>query len=202
MRRHGLGTRIGRTLAALVLLLLLCACARSPQSQFYTLSTVQPAADLCPPDGPIHRIKLVLWHFPALLERPQIATRFQPNFIEYAEFHRWAGSLREEFLQTLEENLRRQCQRLQVQPDFWPEVAQTTRLNLDLRRFDGSLGGEVHLSLNWMITGEQAEAAGVERHSEIIEPVNENSYAGLVAAQSRALTNLAAEIIRALLAPR
>jgi hypothetical protein len=202
MSCHGLGAKIGRTLAALILLLLLCACARSPQSQFYTLSTVQPTADLCPPDGPTHRIKLVLWHFPALLDRPQIATRSQPNLIEYAEFQRWAGSLREEFIQTLEENLRRHCQRLQVQPDFWPEIARTTRLDLDLRRFDGSLDGEVHLSLNWMITMEQAEAAGVERHSEIIEPVNETGYAGLVAAQSRALANLAAEIIRTLLVPK
>ncbi len=179
--------------------LLLAACAISPKADFYTLSAVQTTEELCEAEGTGLRIKTELLHFPDLLAQPQIATRPHPNRIQYAEFHRWAGSLESNFRQSLEENLHQLCRSVQVLRDFWPgSNAPSYQLNLDVVRFDGNLGDRVNLSVNWVLRGQQQDVALAERHSEIIEPVTENGYAGLVAAQSRAVASLAREILQTL----
>ncbi len=189
-----------RNFACLLLCLLLSACASSPTANFYTLSAVSPTDQLCQPESKELRIKTELLHFPEVLEQPQIATRPQPNRIDYAEFHRWAGSLENNFQQSLGENLEQFCRKVQVVPEFWPSTpGPDFQLSLDVVRFDGKLGDKVTLSVNWALK-KTADSSSVERHSEIIEPVTDTGYAGLIAAQSRAVAKLAEEILQVLLA--
>ena len=178
---------------------LIAACAISPKANFYTLSAVQTKEDLCAAEDNGLLIKSELLHFPDLLAQPQIATRPHPNRVEYAEFHRWAGSLESNFQQSLGENLHQLCRSVQVVQDFWSgDSAPDYQLNLDVVRFDGNLGDSVYLSVNWVLRDQQQDVARAERHSKIIEPVTEYGYAGLVAAQSRAVATLAREILQTL----
>jgi uncharacterized lipoprotein YmbA len=197
-QKNAIVTRWLRT-PIILICLLIASCATSPKANFYTLSAEQAAEELCSTNDQGLLITIELLHFPDLLAQPQIATRPQPNRIEYAEFHRWAGSLESDFQQSLGENLQQYCRSAQVIPDFWPGVsAPDYLLYLDVVRFDGNLGDSVNLSVNWVLKNKQQDDVLAERHNEIIEPVSDNSYSGLVDAQRRAVASLAREIIQTL----
>lgn len=189
----------------LILLLigsLLAGCSTSPKSRFYTLSATQKSEDLCQLEGKGMQLQTELLHFPDLLSQPQIATRPQQNRIEYAEFHRWAGSLENDFSQSLGKNLQQLCHGMQLVQGFWPDASTPEyRLYLDVSRFDGKLADSVTLSVNWMVKSREQNFAIAEQQSKIIEPVTSDGYVGLVAAQSRAVESLAREIIFALQRP-
>lgn len=198
MRRQNADKGMGWLLPLLILTCqLLTACASSPKANFYTLAAGQSQEQLCSADQ-AWQLKIDLLHFPELLAQPQIATRPQPNRIEYAEFHRWAAPLESDFQQILAANLQQRCRHLQVIPESWPGGSTATyQLSLDVRRFDGRRGESATLSVQWMIRGEHQEVALARRQSDFIEPVSEPSYAALVAAQSRTVASLAREILQA-----
>lgn len=196
--------KANKKLACLLpLLLLICsllmACATSPKANFYTLSAALTTEQLCAVEGKALLLKTELNHFPDLLEQPQIATRPHPNRIEYAEFHRWAGDLEDNFQQGLGQNLEQLCGRVQVVADSWPTGSVADYLlYLNVIRFDGKLDGSVTLSVDWLLKNQQENVAPITRQSNIVEPVGGNSYAGLVAAQSRAVASLARELLQSL----
>ncbi|MBS1201851.1 MAG: hypothetical protein H6R22_360, partial [Chromatiaceae bacterium] len=89
----------------LVLGLGILGCASSPPSSFYTLSPLPAAqgrASLA--DGAIG-IGLGPVTFPVFLDRPQIVTRDPANRLALDEFHRWGGTLQDDFLRVWSENL-------------------------------------------------------------------------------------------------
>ncbi len=197
MIQRKLHRKIGWFLPLVLTCSLLAACTTSPKANFYTLSQVPTTEDLCAAEVNGLRIKTELLHFPDILAQPQIATRPHPNRIEYAESHRWAGSLESNFLQSLGENLQQLCRNVQLVQNFWSSGnAADYRLNLDVIRFDGNLGDSVKLSVNWTLSDREQDMTYAEQHSDIIEPVTENGYVALVAAQSRAVTRLAREILQ------
>jgi uncharacterized lipoprotein YmbA len=198
-QKTALRTRWLRT-PLLLTCLLIAGCATSPKANFYTLAAESAAEELCGTNVQGLLIKIELLHFPDLLAQPQIATRPQPNRIEYAEFHRWAGSLENDFKQSLGANLQQHCRSIQVIPDFWPgDFAPYYLLYVDVVRFDGNLGGSANLSATWGLKNQQQHDVLAERHSAIFEPVSDNSFSGLVTAQSRTVASLAREIIQTLL---
>ncbi len=180
--------------------LLLGGCANSPKTEYYTLTAEQTAEELCATGGGEVLIKIALSGFPELLAQPQIATRPQPNRIEYAEFHRWAGSLESAFQQSLAENLHQSCRRVQVIPDFWPDSsAPFYQLNLEVVRFDGDLGGNVNLTVKWTLLGKQQKTDYAMQLDKFVEPVAGNNYVSLVAAQGHTVAKLAEKILQTLL---
>ncbi len=182
--------------------LLFCwGCASSPQARFYTLSSL--SAPLKGQAGePVSKglsIGLGPIRFPDYLERPGIVTRHSGNTIEIAEFDLWAGSLKDDFLRVLAENLSilLGTDKILLYP-YLGNVPLDFRIGLNLNRFEGAPGGHAALEASWVILEGLDKKEGIVQKSRITEPVSGSDYQALVSAQSRAVEKLGREIAKAI----
>ena len=175
----------------------LAACANTPTYTFYTLSAMQ-AADPTPQaayhsNGATIAVNPV--SFPSYLDRPQIVTRSTVHTLAIHEFRRWGGSLETDFVRVLGENLSILLDTLRI---FLPQQkAPFTidyRVAIDVKQFDGNLGGQVVLDVDWMIITQENKEHAVIRKSVIRETVDSHDYESLRSAKSRAVEKLSREI--------
>jgi len=149
-------------------ILLLGGCATAPSS-FYTLTSTLSAKDSAAPladkglavgVGPVR--------FPEFLDRPQIVSRAGPNRLALDEFHRWGGSLQDDFLRVLGENLGQLLgtSRILVEPAE-ARFALDFRVIADVLSFEGTAGGDVAFKVRWAVLDPYLDQALV---------VRENSY--------------------------
>ncbi len=175
----------------------------SPNAFFYTLSPlesgdIQSESAKVPSEiaigiGPVT--------FPEQLDRPAIVTQTGKNQITINEFHRWAGSLKQNFTRVMTQNIALLLQTDQVMSRPWERYFKPDiRITVDVQEFGGQPGAQAKLNTTWMIIEEGKDREAVVHRSEISEPVSDNSYEALVAAQSRALASLCREIAEALTA--
>ena len=132
-------------------------------------------------------------------------TRGSGNLIEIAEFDLWAGSLKDDFLRVLAENLSilLETDKMLLYP-YIGVVPLDFRIGMNLNRFEGTPGERVVLDATWVVLEGPDKKEGVVQKSQISEPVSGSDYQALVAAQSRAVEKLGREIataIRALPSP-
>lgn len=149
-------------------ILILGGCATAPSS-FYTLTSTLSAKDRAAPladkglaigVGPVR--------FPEFLDRPQIVSRAGPNRLVLDEFHRWGGSLQDDFLRVLGENLGQLLgtSRILVEPAE-ARFPLDFRVIADVLSFEGTAGGEVAFKVRWAVLDPYLAQALV---------VRENSY--------------------------
>ncbi|MDY6973534.1 MAG: PqiC family protein, partial [Thermodesulfobacteriota bacterium] len=184
------------------LVIISTGCARSKVSRFYTLTSSVPSETKSLSDPSSHDLAIGIGPivFPEYLDRPQIVTRAGRNELKIAEFHRWAGSLRDEFCRALAENLSAllSTDRISIYP--WKSfVPIDYQVDLHVTRFDGEIGGNIILSSRFNILGGSEKKALLSKNSKYTEFPQGESYEALVAAQNRALVNLSAEIARAII---
>jgi uncharacterized lipoprotein YmbA len=186
-----------RTLAILLSVLFVSACATTSQPvDFYTLSAV-PSADGKPPVANCRDVVIgigpVLW--PRYLDRPQIVTRLSPNRVSFDEFHRWAGPLNEEFQRILTDNLS-----MLLQTDYVVEYPGKLgykpryRVQIQINQFDGQPGEAVTLKAAWSIINQPGAEAPVLHESLIRQATVGEGYEGMVAAASAAVAELSRQI--------
>ena len=187
------------SLGALSLALVLIAgCASSPPVELYTLSALERSAGQTELDTSEKALAIEVGpaSFPESLDRPQIVTRQGPNRLHADQFQRWSGSLQENFLRVLGENLSilLATSRVVVFPAN-PPFSVDYRVLLQVQQFEGSLGKEALLNARWSVsrTGDGDRAVRVVQ-SVIREPVASADYEALVAAESKVLTALSREI--------
>lgn len=192
-------SRVFHCLTVLVAILI-AGCATTPTYTFYTLSAMQavdPTPQAAYRDGDA-TISLNLASFPSYLDRPQIVTRPTAHTLAIHEFRRWGGSLEADFVRVLGENL---SILLDTQHIFLPRqnVPFTIdyRVAIDVKRFDGDLGGQVVLDVDWMIITQAHKERVVVKKSVIREAVDSRDYESLVSAQSQAVEKLSREIAAA-----
>lgn len=179
---------------------LLSACAvRSPAPEHWTLAATVTAPAEWQSSAPAVTIGPV--ELPRYLDRPQLLVRISPTQLEPAGLHRWADPLDGSFGRVLASNLGRSLGSARV--SAYPVEAPYDvdfRVLVDVERFDGRPGSALVLVARSVImAGARAEVLAVE-HSHI-EVEAGRDFAGLVAAHSRAVGELAAQIearIRAL----
>ncbi len=102
---------------------------KTPQALHYTLSSIEDdvtASQSTASPGDI-RIGIGPVKFPDELDRPSIVTRSSRNLLKVNEFHRWGGSLENNFTQVMVENLAILMKTNQVmarpwEPYFQPDV--------------------------------------------------------------------------------
>jgi len=176
-------------------------CSRSPTPRFYTLHSLTDAGTEQPGGAVDSGVAVGLGPvvFPRYLDRPQIVTRVSPNEIEFAEFHRWAASLKDDFSSILARNLSNllTTDRVAVYP-WASKTAVDVQVKIDVIRFDGQLGESVVLETAWALLGEDRTKPLLSRGSVVSEKVDKTGYKGLVEAQSRAIAGLSREIARAI----
>ncbi len=157
--------RIHAVASTLLIALLAAGCATTPPSTFYTLTPIPEAAEgkatlsdrgLAVGLGPVE--------FPEFLERPQIVSRAGSNRLEVDELHRWGGSLQDDFLRVLGENLSRLLgtSRIQVYPAD-ARFPLDFRVIADVLSFEGTATGEAVLRVRWSVLDPYTEQALVVR---------------------------------------
>ncbi len=197
----------GKTCYPILCLLILFSASgctgTSPNAFFYTLSPLESGdigsesakvpAETAIGIGPVT--------FPDQLDRPAIVTQTGKNQITINEFHRWAGSLKQNFTRVMTQNLALLLGTDQVMSRPWERYFKPDiRITVDVQEFGGQPGAQAKLNTTWMIIEEGKVGEAAVHRSEIREPVSDDSYEALVAAQSRARANLCRDIAKALTA--
>lgn len=177
--------------------LCLSGCLRgTPPPAYYRLAVLADF-EVTETRDPELRLGVVLKGFPEALERIQILTR-DGYQVGLSEQHRWAAPLRQELERVLVGNLGRQLGLERVAAAPWPPYfAPTNRLVVDVLQFDGALCGEVEMQVRWVLTDASGKIAQLQQAPTLREGADCNGYDGYVAAQSRALARLSAEIAAA-----
>jgi uncharacterized lipoprotein YmbA len=183
-----------RTLAGLLLMLLVNGCATTSRSvDFYTLS---PAIVAGTPESPaancrdvVIGIGPVIW--PRYLDRPQIVTRLSPNRISFDEFHRWAGPLEEEFERVLIDNLSKLLQTDYVikSPGKLPYKPRY-QVQIHIDQFDGKSGDAVTLKAAWSIIEQGSDKEVAPHEATLRVPTTGEGYEAMVVAASDAVAEL------------
>ena len=173
--------------------------SKTPPVRFYTLSTIAQTAEKTPVaevDQPI-AIGVGPMEIPKTIDRPQIVVRINPNKLEVDEFHRWAGSLYEDILEVLTQNLSILLKSNHISAHPWEDFFNPDyRIVMDIHRFDGSPGDHIVLNVTWTITDGRGRKPLVVRKTIIREPVLGMDFEAYVLAKSRALAHFSREIAR------
>jgi uncharacterized lipoprotein YmbA len=185
-----------KSAAVLLAVLLLAGCAgNSPRVDFYVLSAnakaVTGVAGAC--SSQAISVGPVSW--PRYLDQPRIVTRAGKNRLEASEFNRWGGSLEDDFVRTAIENLSALLQsELVVNYRRSNNFAPVYRVEMDVLRFDGKMGGDVALDVKWSVINEATGKYELVATSNIQKGTSAQGYEALVNASSMALAELSEEI--------
>jgi len=185
----------------MVLLLALAVCfsacgGKSATSQFYVLSPL-PQPSLSAGEG--MTIGVFPVSMPDYLDRPQIVTRVSDNEIKLDEFSRWAEPLKDSFTRALVQNLSTLLNTAKVvRTTRSAGVPMALQVGVEVVQFDGTLGGEVVLIVQWGVFEADGKKLLMGKRSSFKEPTGAATYEALVAAESRAVAALSREIAEAI----
>ncbi len=175
-------------------------CASSQPARFYQLSSLS-GQTLATRDGSPQGSMIVTigpLRIPDYLDRPQIMIRSGQNELRLSEFDRWAGSLDNDVVRVLVENISSLLPPERFFVTRWTPLLESQlpasyRVEVLIERFDGSLGGMVFLKAHWVIFGQDKRLLH-KKESNISEQVHGSSYGELVQSMSRALGRLSRDI--------
>jgi len=138
---------------------LLAGCATTPPSSFYTLTPIEAAAgrETDIGDGGI-AVGIGPVVFPQFLDRPQIVVRGSPNRLELNEFHRWGGTVQDDFLRVWGENLAHLLgsSRIVIFPTE-SRMAIDFRITAEVVSFAAQPDGQVVLKVRWAVMDQYLE---------------------------------------------
>ncbi len=183
-------------------LIVLCAlaacltgCASTQPAQFYTLSPVAaPAA--APQAG--YSVSVGPVSVPAVIDRPQMVVRTGPNQVSIDEFNRWASPIKGDIARAVAGNLVSMLGTPQV--TVFPQssaAGASYRVAVDVLRFDSEPGKAATLDALWTVRSAKPDEARSGR-TTLSEPVQGGGYTALVAAHSRTLGQMSADIAAAI----
>ena len=181
-------------LCALVLMVL-AGCAGS-STRFYVLTPL-PAREMpqAAAAGPPIAIGLYPVALPGVLDRPEIVTRIGHNGIRLAEFDQWGAPLREEVTRVLARDMALLLPTARIAVFPWTVSGPIDLVvTVEVAQLDAVLGGECSMSARWTLFGnggKDPKATGTATHSE----ATGDTYATLVAAESRLVATLAKDIV-------
>lgn len=187
--------KITQILIPCVLAALVAGCASSAPPRYYMLNPVSapgtaPQANFSVSVGPVS--------VPAFIDRQQIVTRTGPNRVHIDEFERWASPLKENIGRVVVQDLVSLLGTSRV--TLFPETSaagSSYRAVIDIMRFDSELGKSATLDAGWTVSSAKSEESHRGR-TTVTETAQGNDYAALVAAHSRALGKLSADIAKAI----
>ena len=174
---------------------------RSQSPRFYTLSPIQEDQVIPKRKSPVQNAVIGIGpvKLADYLDQSMLITRTSDNQAVKAEFDRWVGSLKDDFINVLADNLGSllSTERIYIYP-WRMSVPIDYQVVLDIVRCDGRLGEAAWLEVRWSTLGGPEKKLLKTNRSSIREPVSGTDYAALVAAQSRALGKLSQEIAEAI----
>lgn len=169
----------------------LAGCA-SPKATFYTLSPQAPGESTAPAMPITVLIGSVT--VPELVDRPQIVVRASANQVTIDEFARWADSLKSQIPRVIAADVAQELNspRVSAYPMAGDQAA-VYRVQIDVQRFDATLGDAVTVDALWSVSQPGKRAALSGRSTER-EPCAGAGYDAVVAAYSRAFATISRDI--------
>lgn len=180
-----------------LLILFASGCGSSPDARFYTLNAIprERSPSFTSNDNDSIAVKVGPVTIPDALDQPQIVTRLGSNALDLNEFNRWGGDLQTDFQRILGENISILLPTVHVvlSQDIIL-VPVDFQVVVNVREFDGQLGGMVTLNADWTVVKSGREKSVITRKSVLHENTDSSDYQDYVAAQSRLLARLSHEI--------
>ena len=192
-----------KLIAVLFLWLALAGCVTkaSAPAKFYMLTPSSPPAVKPSAEAGEKRTVIVVEEvkIPGYLDRNQIVTRLNDTEYQLADFNHWTESLSNTLTRVIAENLSRllSADAAGVFPSA-RSIPFDYRIEVEVLRLDGKLGGLVTLTAWWTIFGSDEDDLILLRKSEYQETAEDDTYKGLVTAQSRAVEKLSQDIAAAM----
>jgi len=190
---------------AIILLLTslgLVGCTRSPQSNFYVLSSRNSNVETTQSKLLHHKFVVGIGPviIPEHLDRPQIITRTTDNLLHLAEYNRWAESLEKNFSRILMEDLSPALSRYKIAVVPWKRsITLHYQVVVEIDRFDGVVGERAVLKARWRIVNvKEKQKLLVIKRSSYVEPVTDDSYEALVSAMSKMVNALSHDIAKSI----
>ena len=191
---------IGRILVSIIVIVVLDGCRSStPPVEFYTLTPVIESSQVKTEANVRQNLAVGVgpMEIPKSIDRPQLVTRTAPNVLAVDEFHRWAGSLREDFMRAMTANLSVLLKTDQVSAYPWEDYFRPVyRIFLDVHRFDGELGSHMVLDITCTITDREGRRALYVHKSKIEEPVADSDFGTLVSAKNKTIATLSRQLAK------
>ena len=174
-------------------LLVVAGCGTTPPSTFYQLTETANTQlsgverGLAVGVGPVN--------VASYLDRPQVVMRGVGHRLEMSEFNRWVEPLTESISRLIIINLsnRLESTRVYMVPRRNKIIPLEFRIEIDIARFDGELGGDALLVARWTVYDRQNEPV-VTKVSIISEPSGGEGFDRLIAAQNLCVQKLSQEI--------
>jgi uncharacterized protein len=189
--------------AIMICWLALAGCLGGPSAQtnFYMLSPLSPSlagTATAPAEGDI-RIGLETAVVPEYLNRNAIVLNLDNTVYRLAEFNQWAEPVGNNLTRVLAENLTNLLRNelIDVLLTSDSSIPMDYRLEVDVLRLDGNLGGQAALVVQWALLGTEEDDLILLRRSEYQEPAADNTYKGLVLAKSRMVEKLSRDMAAA-----
>ncbi len=181
-------------LPALFLLATLSGCGTSAPVHFYALSGGIAGQEVADSEGPCFSLGVGPVDIPSYLDRSSIVTQEGPNQMHVADFDQWGEPLADGLTRVLMENL---SDLLCIRPIAsvpLPEGIRTDyQVAVQIRRFDGLLGGQAWLRATWSVLNAQGRLVSWKR-SQLTQQVEGSGYGSLAAALSSLALGLSREI--------
>lgn len=170
-------------------------CSRPNLEVLHTLSPIP--AGVAKPTPPVTNIALEVMpvRLPGALQRPQLVMELRPGTLSLLESHRWGNGLDKDIQRILVENISLLlASDTVVAYPYGERIKATHRLELNVDRLDGGLGGTLTLQATWMVARPQGGPALLLRRTTLQRPVQGQDAESLVTAHNLILGDLSREI--------
>ena len=190
-------------LTVMICWLALAGCLGGPSApvNFYMLSPLSATQTVMSTDAPEDRIRIGLATVVVAeyLNRNEIVVNLDNTVYQLAEFNRWAEPLSNNLTRVLAENLanllRSNAIDLFLSSDS--SIPFDYQLEVDVLRLDGNLGERAALVAQWALLAAEEDDLILMRRAEYHEPAVDNTYKGLILAQSRTIEKLSHDVAAA-----
>lgn len=183
---------------ALLLALIVCACASSPPARYYTLlpNAVAPAAT-----DASYVIEVLPVDVPAQVDVPQMVVRTGNGEVTPVDTRRWIAPLPSELRSALSWQLTRELGVRDVYGFAKNTATPVYRVNLRVQRFDSAPGAYARIETLWTVRAGSNDAAAPVCSSNASVTVTPG-YAELAQGHQQALAKIAGEIAASIRAAR
>jgi len=186
--------------AIMIFWLALAGCLGGPSAptNFYMISPLSPSpagTSAATAEGRI-RIGLETVVVAEYLNRNEIVVNLDNTVYRLAEFNQWAEPMSNNLTRVLAENLANllRSDSIVVFLSSDSSIPPDYRLEVDVLRLDGNLRDQVTLVAQWALLEAEEDELKLMRRSEYQEPAADNTYKGLILAQSRTVERLSRDI--------
>ena len=169
----------------------LAGCGAPPKESFYTLASAPPVEART--ETSVH---VALAALPEAVDRTPVVIRTSPNQVDIDDFHRWAEPLKYAIPRVVAANLARELGGARVSSGRASGTTPDYRVALEITRFESSFSEGATLEAAWTVAGKAG--APVTGRTLARVPTGSADYAGVAAAHSRALEQLAREVAGAI----